>query len=200
MGHGLHFNLISSDRTNANTEPGLTLLFVDEVSGTEFHISKMERTLSIWIEILNGTLIAKACQRLWRICCYSVALDFRLCISRHQKFIEAAADSDSWFPHIPIDLFEEWPKHYFNSNTLMSMVIICWQDNVQLDFTGPKLCKEHMFLYMVKFISIDTAVKISALFVCLIILVIDSVQLINAIISRTKHTVCILLSTYYSLY
>jgi hypothetical protein len=97
--YGLGFYLISSDRTNANAEPGLTLLYGDEISGTVFHISKMERTSNIWIELLNGTLVAKACLRLWIICCYSAVLDLGLWISFscHQNFIEA--DSNSWTPH-----------------------------------------------------------------------------------------------------
>jgi len=43
-----------------------------------------------------------------------------------------------------------------------------------------------VFLYIVTFISIDTAVQISVLFVCLIILAIDSVQLINTTKIKNK--------------
>lgn len=47
-----------------------------------------------------------------------------------------------------------------------------------------------MFLYVVTFISIDTAAQISVLFVCLIILAIDSVQLINTTKIKNK-TYCL---------
>lgn len=122
---------------------------MNEVSGTEFHISEMEQTskyiLRSWMRHM-GHLVAETCWRLWRICCYSAVLGIVLCITRYQKFTEAVhcwlwhmnftyAHKTIWGMSEALLKFEHINVH---GNHLLASLL--------LDFIGPKFFKDHIIL------------------------------------------------------